>query len=368
MKINLMNIKAHHNELKSEINQAVSEILDSCNFILGENVRGIENEIAQYCGVRYGVGVANGTDALIIGLRALGIGSGDEVITSAYTFYATAEAIAAVGAKPVFAEIEETTMNIDPESVKQLITNKTKAIMPVHIFGHPAQMDEICEIANDNNLVVIEDACQAIGARYKDKIVGGLANGAAFSFFPSKNLSCAGDGGMFVTDDEKTAKAVKMFRFHGSEDKSTFYEVGYNSRLDELQAAILRVKFKQIDKWNENRRNAAHIYTSKLKGYVEVPVEEPWAKHVYHLYVIRSPHRKIIQEKLKDNDIASAVYYGNPLHLQPVFKDLGYKQGDLPVTETSAGEGLALPMHPFLSEKDAEEVCSVIINTMESLS
>lgn len=360
MRIQLMDVKSQQNEVAGEIRTALDGIFDKCNFILGENVSSLEQEIAAFCGTGHGVGVANGTDALVLGLRALGVEPGDEVITTAYTFYATAEAIAAVGAVPVFADIDDVTMNIDPQAIKKAITPKTKAIMPVHIFGYPADMDLINGIAREHGLAVLEDACQSIGAKYKGKRVGSLADGAAFSFFPTKNLACAGDGGMFVSGDTNTASEVKMLRFHGSKDKKIFEKVGYNSRLDELQAAILRIKLKKIDEWNGKRAKIARVLTDQLQGVCKVPYEGEGSTHVYHLYVIRTPERQAVQSVLSEKGIASSVYYGKPLHTQPVFKDLGYKQGDLPVTEAAAGQGLALPMHPYLTKQDASEIAEAI--------
>lgn len=366
MRIQLMDVKSQQQEVAGDIQNALNEIFEKCNFILGENVSSLEQEIAGFCQTGYGIGVANGTDALVLGLRALGINPGDEVITTAYTFYATAEAIAAVGAVPVFVDIDDVTMNIDPELIEAAITNKTKAIMPVHIFGYPADMNAVNSIAKEKGLAVLEDACQAIGAKYKGRRVGGLADGAAFSFFPTKNLSCAGDGGMFVTGNKQTADEVKMLRFHGSKDKKIFEKVGYNSRLDELQAAILRIKLKKIDQWNGNRAKIAKILTEKLQGHCKVPYEASDCSHVYHLYVIRTPNRDAMQAKLSELGIASSVYYGHPLHTQPVFSGLGYKNGDLPVTETSAAQGLALPMHPYLTDSDAEEIAEAVIQGVES--
>lgn len=361
-----MDVKSQQNEIAGEIQQVIGEIFEKCNFILGENVSALESEIADFCGTGHGVGVANGTDALVLGLRALGIQPGDEVITTAYTFYATAEAIAAIGATPVFVDIEDATMNIDPELIKGAITNKTKAILPVHIFGYPADMDAINSIAKENGLAVLEDACQAIGAKYKGRRVGSLAQGAAFSFFPTKNLACAGDGGMFVTGNADTANEVKMLRFHGSKDKKVFEKVGYNSRLDELQAAILRIKLKKIDEWNGNRAKIAKVLSEKLQGHCKVPYQAQDCTHVYHLYVIRTEKRDEVQRKLAEKGIASSVYYGHPLHIQPVFADLGYKEGDLPVTEAAAAQGLALPMHPYLTEHEAVEIAEAVIGGLES--
>lgn len=368
MKIQLMDVKTQHVEVAEEINKVIAEVVDSCNFILGPNVKAAEAEIASFCEAGFGVGVANGTDALVLGLRAFGVKPGDEVITTPYTFYATAESIAAVGAKPVFVDVEKSTMNIDPNKVKEAITAKTKALLPVHIFGYPAEMDALNEIGKQNGLPVFEDACQAIGAKYKGRRVGGLGDASAFSFFPTKNLSCMGDGGMLVTNSQELADEVRILRFHGSKDKKVFDEVGYNSRLDELQAAILRVKLKKIDEWNGNRRIAAQKLSAGLKDYVEVPVEEPTCVHVYHLYVIRSKHRQAIQNALSQNDIAAAVYYGVPMHLQPVFNELGYQRGDFPVAESAADEGLAIPMHPFLTDDEIEKIISTIRNAVESVS
>lgn len=367
MRIRLMDVESQQKEVGGKIRNALGKIFENCNFILGENVSNLEKEIAAYCDAEYGVGVANGTDALVLGLRALGVKSGDEVITTAYTFYATAEAISAIGATPVFVDIDEKTMNIDPGLIEKAITNRTKAIVPVHIFGYPADMDDINKIAQANSLAVLEDACQAIGASYKGRMAGGLSNGgAAFSFFPTKNLSCAGDGGMFVTSDPKIAEEVRILRFHGSRDKKVFEKVGYNSRLDEIQAAILRIKLEKLDEWNNKRRQIAKMLTERLKDYCTAPYEAADCRHVYHLYVIRSALREEIQKNLNSKGISASIYYGIPLHMQPVFKDLGYEKGSLPVTENAAAKGLALPVHPYLSGSDVDEIAGEVIEAIES--
>ena len=360
MRIHLIDVQNQLADLREDMRRAIDQVLEDGQFILGPNVRALEEEMASLCGAAEAVGVANGTDALVLLLRSLGVGPGDEVITAPYTFYATAEAISAVGATPVFADIDPASMNIDPRRIEEKISKRTKAVMPVHLFGQPAEMDEVLAAASRHGLPVIEDACQAVGGSYRGKPVGSLAAGAAFSFFPTKNLSCLGDGGMVTTNDPELAERVRLLRFHGSRDKVEYFEVGYNSRLDEVQAAVLRAKLPRLKGWTERRREIAKGYGRLLEGLVELPRELPERTHVYHLYVIRSPERERIRQALLEREIGASVYYGTPLHLQPVYRSLGYEKGDLPEAERAAREGLAIPMHPYLRDSEIEEVCSVI--------
>jgi dTDP-4-amino-4,6-dideoxygalactose transaminase len=343
--------------LRSRILDAVAEVVDGGRFILGPNVSAFEQESAAALGASHGVGVANGTDALLLALRAYEIGAGDEVICPAYTFYATPESIAAVGATPVFADIDPATFQLDPASVEAAIGPATRAIMAVHLFGHPAPMRELRALADAHGLVLIEDAAQAFGARLDGRPCGSLGDIATFSFFPTKNLGGFGDGGLVVTDDEEIAQRVRELRFHGSRDKRTFTRVGMNSRLDEMQAAILRILLPELDGWNAARRAVADRYRDGGLGrFVGLPGVAPGADPIYHLYVVRTPERDVVKNALQEAGVGAVVYYDVPHHLQPVFAHLGYSEGSLPETERAAREGLALPMYPTLSPDDQEQV------------
>lgn len=357
MAVPLMDIRAQYGPLRAEVDAAIADVLDSGRFILGPNVRALEEAVSERLGGRPCVGVANGTDALVIALHALGIGPGDEVITSPYTFYATAEAIARVGATPVFCDIDPVSQCLDPAAAAERIGPATRAILPVHIFGHPADMRALTALAREHGLAVVEDAAQAFGARSPDGEVGTFGDAATFSFFPTKNFPGMGDGGMVVCRDEELADRVRRLRFHGSRDKVVFEEVGYNSRLDDLQAAIIRVFFPHLDDWNARRARAAGWYAEEGLGEaMELPAAAPGATHIYHLYMARHPRRDDLQRALGEAGIGCAVYYGIPLHLQPVFAHLGYAEGSLPVAEEYARTALALPMHPNLAREDVAEV------------
>jgi dTDP-4-amino-4,6-dideoxygalactose transaminase len=361
MRIPLLDLKAQYSSIKNELETAVKEVLESNQFILGPRVQELEKAIAEYCGVAYGIGVASGTDALILTLAALGVSCGDEVITTPFTFFATAEAISRVGAKPVFVDIDPDSYNINVQLIEEKITNKTKALLPVHLFGQPANMVEIRKICQKHGLLLIEDACQAIGAKYEDKMVGSWGDAACFSFFPSKNLGCAGDGGMVVTNNALTAEKIKLLRHHGSRQKYLHEILGYNSRLDAIQAAILSVKLKYLDLWNKQRRKKAAYYNQLLADLpLKTPSEDSKAEHVYHLYVIRTPVREKIKQALLENGIASGIYYPQPLHLQKAYAQLGYKPGDFPEAEKASQEVLALPLYPELTLEAIEEIVAVI--------
>jgi dTDP-4-amino-4,6-dideoxygalactose transaminase len=347
----LVDVRAQYAPLLEEIKARMADVLDSGTFILGPNVRAFEEEAAAYLGVPQTVGVANGTDALVLALDALEIGPGDEVICPAFTFYATAEAIARRGATPVFADIDPSTLNVDPEDVAARITNRTKALMPVHLFGRPAPLAELAGLG----LPIIEDAAQAFGAN------GVAQTGVAstFSFFPTKNLFCLGDGGLIAVRDAELAERIRMLRFHGSLAKKDFHYVGYNSRLDELQAAVLRLFLQQLDAWNEARREGAARYAELGLGDVcELPADDP--AHVFHMYVVRSPERDRIAAALKQAEIASAAYYVTPLHLQPALRYLGYREGDLPATEHASRENLALPLWAGIGADVQERVVATV--------
>lgn len=391
MQIPLINLKRQYETIRSEADNKVLSVLSSANFIMGDNVKTFEKEFADHIGTKYSVSVANGTDALVIALKALGIGQGDEVITTPFTFFATAESISAAGATPVFADVRKDTFNIDPGKIEEKITPKTKAIMPVHIFGQCADMDEINNIASKYNLKVIEDACQAVGGEYKCRKAGTLGDIACFSFFPTKNLGCAGDGGIIVTNDDNLATICKGLRAHGSgesgkkaynllnnineeveEDKSTDntvynplkyynYLIGHNSRLDEIQAAILRTKLPLLDRWNKKRRANARFYNEQLMHTnLVIPYEDENVKHVYHMYVLQSEKRERLIEYLKENGIATGVYYPVPLHLQKAYADLGYKPGDMPIAEYLSHRTIAIPMFAELTEEEKEYIVEAL--------
>ncbi|MFN2470805.1 MAG: DegT/DnrJ/EryC1/StrS family aminotransferase [Gaiellaceae bacterium] len=347
----LIDVRAQYAPLREEIERRIGEVLDSGVFILGPNLKAFEREAAAYLGVPETVGVANGTDALVLVLDAMGIGPGDEVICPAFTFYATAEAIARRGATPVFAEIDPQTLNLDPADVEARITGRTKAIMPVHLFGRPSPLEELAALG----LPLVEDAAQAFGA------TGIATTGVAstFSFFPTKNLFCLGDGGLVACLDPELAERVRILRFHGSQAKKTFEFIGYNSRLDELQAAVLRVFLTRIDDWNAARREAAARYAELGLGELcELPVDDPG--NVYHLFVCRSPERDRIREALGDAGIGNAQYYLPPLHLQPALRFLGYSEGDLPETELAAAENFSLPLWAGITAEQQELVVETI--------
>lgn len=360
MGVPLMNIQAQYAPLRAELDAALMGVLDSGRFILGPHVSGLEEEVGERLG-RPAVGVANGTDALVIGLQALGAGPGDEVITTPYTFYATAEAIARVGATPVFCEIDPVTYCIDPAAAAAAITERTVGLLPVHIFGHAADLPALRSLADSKGLWMIEDSAQAFGARVGGQEIGTSGDLATFSFFPTKNFPGIGDGGMVVCANEELEEKVRRLRFHGSKDKVVFEEVGYNSRLDDLQAAAIRVFFPHLDDWNARRGQAAQWYAEAGLGeHMVLPGVADGCEHIYHLFMARHPQRDAIRAALSEQQIGAAVYYGIPMHLQPVFADLGYAEGSLPITEECAGTGLALPMHPNMTQADAETVTAAV--------
>ncbi|MBZ4664898.1 DegT/DnrJ/EryC1/StrS family aminotransferase [Mahella sp.] len=363
MNIPLLDLKGQYHAIKDEIDAAIEGVLENGQFILGPQVKALEHDIASYAGVPYAIGVGNGTDALVIALRACGIGPGDEVVTSPFTFFASAESISAVGAKPVFVDIDPDTFNIDVSKIEQAITSRTRAIIPVHLFGQIADMDAIMDIARKHDLMVIEDACQAMGAEYKGMKAGSFGHAACFSFFPTKNLGTYGDGGMIVTRDADIDKKARMLRAHGSVKKYYHEMIGYNSRLDELHAAILNVKFKYLDQWNDMRRHNAALYDELLKDSgVVTPYAAPYAKHIYHQYVVQCDDRDGLAEALKAEGISTGVYYPLPLHLQDAYKGLGYKKGDMPYAEAACNRVLALPMYPELERHQIKYVADAIKN------
>jgi dTDP-4-amino-4,6-dideoxygalactose transaminase len=353
--IPLVDVKAQYAPLVPRLQAAFAEVLESGKFILGPNVKAFEEEAASYLGVPETIGVANGTDALVLVLDAMGIGPGDEVICPAFTFYATAESIARRGATPVFAEIDPQTLNLDVEDVSARITGRTKAIMPVHLFGRPAPLPELAELGQP----LIEDAAQAFGAE------GIATTGVAstFSFFPTKNLFALGDGGLVAATDDGVAERIRMLRFHGSRDKKTFELIGTNSRLDALQAAFLRISLPHLAGWNTSRREGAARYAELgLGDAVELPPDAPG--HVYHMYVVRSTERDRIAAALSEREIASAAYYVTPLHLQPALRHLGWERGSLPETERAAAENLALPLWGGIEAEVQERVVSTVLDAV----
>jgi dTDP-4-amino-4,6-dideoxygalactose transaminase len=350
-KIPLVDVRGQFASVRAEVEQAFSEVLEGGQYIKGPNFYAFQDEAAAYLGVRGSVGVANGTDALVLVLDALEIGPGDEVICPAFTFYATAEAIARRGATPVFADIDPVTLNLDVEDVRAKITERTRALMPVHLFGRPAPVGELLQLGPP----VIEDAAQAFGSPG----VAQLGDISTFSFFPTKNLFCLGDGGLVASNDEALLERVRVLAFHGSRDKVDFDFVGYNSRLDEVQAAFLRIFLRQLDGWTRGRREAAARYAELGLGeLVDLPEEEPG--HVYHLFVCRSPERDRIHAALKEAGIGTATYYVTPLHLQPALRFLGYEAGSLPETERAAQENFSVPLWPGIPLDAQERVVDVV--------
>ncbi|MCX8029971.1 MAG: DegT/DnrJ/EryC1/StrS family aminotransferase [Thermodesulfovibrionales bacterium] len=339
-------------ELKDEIFSELKEIFQSSQFILGKKVKAFEEMISAYHNVNSAVGVASGTDALFLSLLSIGLKKGDEVITTPFTFFATVEAIVYTGAKPVFVDIEPETFNIDVAQIESRITERTQAILPVHIFGHPADMVSILNIAKKYDLKVVEDCAQAFGAKIGNKKVGSFGDTGCFSFYPSKNLGAYGDGGMIITNDISIAERIRLLRNHGSKSSYIHKTIGYNSRLDEIQAGILSVKFKRIEEYNRKRQEKASLYTSLLNGYVKCPVVKDNMTHVYHQYTIVSEKRDLIQEHLKRIGIPSVIYYPLPLHLQEALSYLGYNKGDFPIAEKISSEVLSLPIYPELNEED----------------
>lgn len=363
MAIKFLDLPSQYQSIKKEIDEVLREVIDSQYFILGEKVQTLEAEIAEYCNTNRAIGVASGTDALLISMRALGVGHGDEVITTPFTFFATAGAIWNLGAKPVFVDILPDTFNMEPGQIEDAITDKTKAMVPVHLFGQMADMDPIMEIAKRHEIPVVEDACQSIGSEYKGKKAGSIGATGAFSFFPSKNLGGFGDGGIITANQEELAEKIVALRTHGGTRQYYHDMVGYNSRLDALQAAVLSIKLKYLDKWHEARRENAYRYN---EAFVDLPLvtptELPEIYCIYNQYTIRilNGQRDEFREYLKERGIPTAVYYPLPLHLQPCFGDLGYQKGDFPIAEKASEEVVSLPVYPELPDEQQEKIIEVI--------
>jgi len=361
MQVPLLDLKRQYSSIKNELDQAVFSVLADTKFIMGPEVKSFEEKMAEYCQAKFAIGVASGTDALLIALRACNVGSGDEVITTPFSFFATAGVITRLGATPVFVDIDPYTYNIAPEHIEKKITKKTKAIMPVHLYGQCADMDAINLIAKKHHLKVVEDAAQAIGAKYKSKKAGTLGDFGCFSFFPSKNLGAAGDAGMVTTDNPEMAELVRILRVHGAKPKYYHSLVGYNSRLDTLQAAILSVKLKYLDGWTKKRREHAEAYNSAFKGLdLITPKEENFNYHIYHQYTLAVKNRDKLSAVLKENQIGHEVYYPVPLHLQKCYQFLGYKEGDLPVAERKAKEVISIPIYPELTLEERNFVIETV--------
>ena len=368
-----LDLKAQYPAIRDEIEAVIRRVIESQMFVLGPEVEQLEAELAAYCGVPRAIGCASGTDALLLPLMARGVGPGDEVITTPYSFFATAGSIWRTGARPVFVDIEPDTYNIDPARIEAAITPRTRVIIPVHLYGQTADMDPIAAIARKHDLFVLEDAAQAIGAAYQGRRAGGLGDASAFSFYPSKNLGGFGDAGMMMTGDPAFARSLARLRVHGMEPKYLHHEVGFNSRLDAIQAAVLRVKLRHLDTWTRQRRAAAARYDQlfqahRLTPWVTLPVERPGNVHVFNQYVIRvpAPLRDPLREALTARQIGTEIYYPIPLHLQPCFATLGHHPGDFPIAEAAARETLALPMYPELTEGQQRTVVGSIRQFLEA--
>jgi dTDP-4-amino-4,6-dideoxygalactose transaminase len=362
MKVPFLDLKAQINPIRAEIQQAINEVIDQTAFAGGPFVEKFEKEFAAFCGSKHCVAVGNGTDAIWLALLSLGIAETDEVITAPSTFVATAEAISFAGAEPVFVDIEPDTCNMDPGKIEKAITSRTKAIIPVHLFGQPADMDPILEIARRHNLVVIEDSCQAHGALYKGKKAGTMGVAGCFSFYPGKNLGAFGEAGAVVTDDGELARKIRIYRDHGQPQKYHHDVIGWNARMDGIQGAVLSVKLKCLDRWTEARRDNAKQYDKLLLGVdsIRLPVERDYAKHVYHIYALRDPKRDALITFLNEKGVATGIHYPVPVHMTKAYAYLERKTGSYPVAELAASEFISLPMYPELTSEQITYVCDCI--------
>ena len=365
MNIPWVNLTIQHQNLREEINAVIQDILDRGAFILGPETEKLEEEFADYCGAKYAVGVDSGLSALKLSLRAFGIGPGDEVIVPTHTFTATAAAVTFAGATPVFVDAHPETWNIDPEKIEAVVNSRTKAIIPVHLYGLPADMDRINQIAEKYNLVVVEDACQAHGAKYNGKRTGGIGHAAGFSFYPTKNLGACGDGGIVTTNDAKVAETIRALRNCGQTAKNVHELEPFNHRLDNLQAAILRIKLNYLDEWIASRRRIAAKYKDLLADSgLLLPLDPPGYQHVYHLFVIRSQNRDALQAHLNERGVGTAIHYPNPVHLQPFYSNGTDRRGEFPIAEKICNEILSLPMFPELTEEQVEVVASEVAGAL----
>jgi len=362
-----VDLGAQYRTIEGEIGEATSRVIQQSDFILGREVSLFEEEFAAFCEAKYAIGVDSGTSALELALRAYDIGPGDEVITAANSFIASALAISHAGARPILVDVDPSTYTVDVSAIEKAITPRTKAVIPVHLYGHPAHMNPIRELADKHGLVIIEDACQAHGTRYKGRRTGSLGHAAAFSFYPGKNLGAYGDGGIVVTNDRGIARRLEMLRNYGQKEKYQHLFRGYNRRLDTLQAAVLRVKLRYLEKWNAARRWNAVLYHKFLDGCgLLLPGEAPGAESVWHLYVIRAEQRDALKEHLISRGISASIHYPIPIHVQPAYLDLGYKKGDFPVTESCAHQVLSLPMYAEISQDQIEYVAKTIRNFLSA--
>ncbi len=371
MKVPFIDLTPQHKEIKKEIDKIIKSVIKKNDFILGEETRLFEKEFAEFCGCLYAVGVSSGTAALFLALKSIGVGETDEVLIPSFTFIATAFSVSYTGARPVFIDIDEHTYNIDPNKIKKSITKNTKAIIPVHLFGQPANMPEIIKIAKEYNLKVIEDSAQAHGASIKMPIekwqkAGSIGDIGCFSFYPTKNMGGMGDAGIVTTNNKDIYQKLLLLRNYGRTAKYEHAFIGYNSRLDSLQAAILRIKLKKITQWNDTRIKTADIYNNLLKDTADViiPYKNEYARHIYHAYCIRVKNRDKLFEEFKNNNIGTIIYYPLPLHLQKVYANLGYKKGDFPVSEKISQDIISLPIYPYIKEKQVKFVVEVIKKTV----
>lgn len=362
MNVPFLDLGAQLRPIRGEIDTAIGQVLDRCAFVAGDDVAAFEEEWAAFCGVRHGVAVSNGTDALHLALRAMGIGPGDEVITPAHTFVATAEAISLAGGTPVLVDVDPLTYTMDPDGVERAITSRTRALLPVHLYGLPADMDRLCDICARYNLLLLEDACQAHGAMYRGRVAGGLGDAAAFSFYPGKNLGAAGDAGAVTTNDDDLAQRMRLLRDHGSPAKYVHVEPGLCARMDTMQAAVLRVKLRYLEGWTKARQAVAARYRQALAAVPEVgvPVARDHATHVYHLFVVQVPERDRVREELAAQGIGTQIHYPRPIHLHTAYASLGYREGDFPVSEAVTERILSLPMYAELTESQIDAVVEAL--------
>ncbi|HUK86969.1 MAG TPA: DegT/DnrJ/EryC1/StrS family aminotransferase [Terriglobales bacterium] len=366
--IPFLDLKAQYRSLKPEVDAAIARVLESCQFVLGEEVARFEEEFAAYCGAAHAVAVNSGTSALHLALLALGVGPGDEVVTTPFTFVATVAAIGYSGARAVLVDADPRSFNLDPRLLERALTPRTKAIIPVHLYGQPADLDAIFEIAGRRGVPVLEDACQAHGAEYKRRRVGPLGEMGCFSFYPGKNLGAYGEGGLVVTNNPAHARTLRLLRNWGEERRYHHQLRGYNYRMEGLQGAILRVKLRHLEEWTEARRARAARYTELLRGSeVQTPEAMPYARHVFHVYAVRSPQRDALQKSLQAAGVQTGIHYPIPVHLQPAYADLGYKAGDFPVAEKLAREVLSLPIYPELTPAQIEEVVAAVQQGVHAL-
>jgi len=351
-----VNLARQYQNIRAEIDEAVLRVLESGMYILGEEVEKFESELADYLGVRHVIGVASGTDALLLSLRVIGIEADDEVIVPAFTFVAPAEVVALLGGKVVFTDVESESFNIDVSKIEPAMTGRTKAVIPVHLYGQSAEVDEISDLLGNRDVYILEDGAQSVGATYRGAKVSSWRHLGAVSFFPTKNLGCCGDGGAIVTNDDELAAKLRTIRAHGSSKKYEHGRLGTNSRLDAVQAAILRVKLRHLDEWNDRRREIAAVYSGELSDLVLVPAMLEDREHIFHQYTIRLEDRDGLMAHLRKRGVSSAIHYPKPLHLQPAYSYLGYREGDFPVSERLAEEVLCLPIYPELNEREVRAV------------